>query len=74
MESNSNRIGIDIEDHIFDVNGYEHLYKIHGGPGGGAYNAWWRRFFTPAAPYGPRTPENALNWLKVHETNGFIIK
>ena len=75
LESNFNRIGItNIDSYVYPVNGYEHLVNIHGGLRGGAYNLWWNEFFDPTAPYGPATPENALQWLEAHKANGFIIK
>ena len=74
LEGQFNGIGIDIQQYVYPVNGYEHLVDIHGGVGGGTYNTWWRQFFSPRAPYGPATSENALQWLDVHRSNGFIIR
>jgi hypothetical protein len=66
------RIGIDVDDFVFDVPGGNHLRTIHGGgPRGGVYNQFWEDFF--AGQHGPVTRSNALQLLDSLRSKGFKV-
>jgi hypothetical protein len=67
-------LGIDIEnidEYVFSVNGYEHLFRIHGGAAGGKYNLFWREFFEGI--HGAREASDAFQWLAFFRANGFRV-